>query len=100
MMLYTISEIAVIILRLEDFSNLILMGWGEVTIRLMKLEYNFTLSILVYNTSCFSLSLFIYAHGKLTLQYTRPNTKIIGCLLPQVNKNITMWPLGRLTIYL
>src|SRR3981189_629180 len=97
-MLYTISEIAVIILRLEVFSSFTLMNSRAVTILLMKLEYNFTLSILVYNTFIVTMALFIYSHWKLLMEYTRPNAKIIRGLLPQVNENVAMRSLGCLTI--
>src|ERR1700727_1790939 len=99
-MLYTISAIAVTIFRFDDFNNLNRIGSGAVTMRLIKLEYSFTLSIFVYNMLTLFLHLFIYSRGKLLLQYARPNTKLVRCLLSQVNKNIAMRSLCCLTVRL
>src|SRR5271156_6610829 len=88
MMLYTISAIAVIILILDDFSSRALIAPGAVTMRLIKLEYRFTLSILVYNT--YFTFLFIHLHGELPLKHTRPNTQVVIGFLSQINKDVAM----------
>src|SRR5271154_15669 len=89
-MLYTISEIAVIIFIFEVCSKRTVICSGAVTIRLKKLEYCFTYSI-VYKADISALLMFIYIHRLLLFKNAGANAILIRCLLSQINKNVTMW---------
>src|SRR5271156_2097454 len=68
--------------------------------RLIKLEYCLTLSILVYDTSLVISLLFIYSHWKLLLKNMRPNAHVIVCFLSQVNEDVYVRFFSCLTIHM